>query len=202
MTIAHLLEEFGRGAENAVTGAALAAVSQDALETARLEAYEEGYKAGWDDAIGASKSENLQISADLSQNLRDLGFTYHEAVAHVTRSLGAVFEEMLAHFLPEAARLALAPKVQELIAELPLQPDTMPLVIAVAQDNLAVMERVAAQADHDTVDVVADADLTAGQVSLRFGTQEVALDFDTLLAELRTALATAFPDRAEEASHG
>jgi flagellar assembly protein FliH len=202
MSIAHLLEEFGNGMDPEMGGVGLAMLSTDAVETARLEAYEEGYKAGWDDAIGANTSEKLQLSADLSQNLRDMAFTYQEAVAHVTRTLGGVFDGMLTHFLPEAAKLALAPKVLEVIAELPLQPDTMPLTIAVAEENLKIMQKVALAVEHESVDVIEDPDLTGGQVSLRFGPQEVAVDFDALLDELREALAATLPTLPEEASHG
>ena len=202
MSIAHLLEEFGQGAQSALNSVALAADTSDVIETARLEAYEEGYKAGWDDAIGANTSESLQLSADLAQNLRDMAFTYQEAVAHVTGALNGVFEGMLGHFLPDVAKMALAPKVQAVIADLPLNADTMPLVIAVAGENLRVMEKVAGQADVDQVEVIEDPDLTTGQVSLRFGTQEVALDFDALLHELRAALDAALPTPSKEASHG
>lgn len=202
MTIAHLLEEFGRGAEHAVTSLGLTTVSPDMVEAARLEAYEEGYKAGWDDAIGANTAEHLQLAADLSQNLRDMAFTYHEAVTHVTKALGGVFDGMLTHFLPEAAQLALAPKVQEVIAALPIQSNSMPLTIAVADDNLRIMEKVAEATDHEAIEVVADGDLTAGQVSLRFGPQEVALDFDALLEELRLALAATLPNACKEAQNG
>lgn len=202
MSIAHLLEEFGRSAKPANEGLALSMVSPDVIENARLEAYEEGYKAGWDDAIGANTAEKLQLSADLAQNLRDMAFTYQEAVAHVTRSLGEVFDGMLTHFLPKAARIALAPKVLEVIADLPLDADTMPLVIAVAEENLAIMEKVAVGTGLETVDVVEDPDLTAGQVALRFGKQEIAVDFDALLDDLRTAIGTAVPAENQEASHG
>jgi len=202
MTIAHLLEEFGQAIDRVNGAGAAHLVSNDALEVARLEAYEEGYKAGWDDAVGANTSEHLQLSADLSQNLRDMAFTYQEAVAHVTKSLGGVFEGMLTHFLPEAAKIALAPKVLDVIADLPLGSDSMPLTLVVAEENLRIMEKVTAAADHEPISVEVDPDLTTGQVSLRFASQEVALDFDALLEDLRVALATALPESHKDVANG
>lgn len=204
MSIAHLLEEFGRVADFAVAAAAVTGMgaSNEAIETARLDGYEDGYKAGWDDAIGANTAEQLQLSADLSQNLRDISFTYQEAVTHVTTTLHGVFDGMLTHFLPEAAQLALAPKVREVISALPLSSDNMHVTLSVSEANLHVMEKIVGKIDHAHVDLQEDRDLTAGQVAIRFDNQEVALDFDALLDELRVALAAALPRDTEEVSHG
>jgi len=198
MTIAHLLEDLGHQGPDPIGGQMAPSDATDAIEAARLEAYEEGYKAGWDDAIGANTAEQLQLAADFSQNLRDLAFTYHEAVNHVTQTLGSILEGMLEHFLPEAARLALGPKVLETIADLPLSSETMPLGIAVAPENLRVMEKIVTQSDHKEIDVFTDKDLGPGQVFLRFGHQEVALDFDALLGDLRAALSATFSRSDEE----
>ncbi|WP_425039975.1 FliH/SctL family protein [Primorskyibacter sp. S187A] len=186
MSIAHLLEDFGDVIELASVSAPIA--SEEATEVLRLEAYEDGYKAGWDDAVGANQAEQMQVAADLAQNLRDMSFTYQEACTHVIGSLTNVFDAMFAQFLPELSRIAIAPKVAEELQKLPLNADDMRVVLSVAPDNIAIMKRLADRLKDIEVSVVEDRSLTAGQVQISFADGEMALDFDALLEELRDAI--------------
>ncbi|MDA7965210.1 MAG: ABC transporter ATP-binding protein, partial [Ruegeria sp.] len=68
MSIAHLLEDF-----TVQTGAgALHMLDDEALEEQRLAAFENGYGAGWDDAVQAQDQARGQLSAELSGALSDL----------------------------------------------------------------------------------------------------------------------------------
>lgn len=200
MSIAHLLEDFGSAIE--VPVALANAASGDAGESMRLEAYEDGYKAGWDDAVGANQAEQMQVAADLAQNLRDMSFTYQEACTHISQSLHGVFDAMMSLFLPEVARIALAPKVAEELGKLPLSSDDMQLVLSVSPESKPVLERLRSHMSDQELTFEEDPSLTAGQVLLGFGDKEVAVDFDALLEEMRGALETFSFELKSEAAHG
>mgnify|MGYP003515970463 CR=1 FL=1 len=55
-------------------------------QESRLEAYEQGYRAGWEDAAAAHAEDQRRIRVDLARSLQALGFTYQEARAHVLKS--------------------------------------------------------------------------------------------------------------------
>ena len=76
MSIAHLLEDFTLQAG----GGQLHVLDEDALEEQRLASFEQGYSAGWEDAVQAQEQSRGQVSAELAKSLEDMSFTYHEAV--------------------------------------------------------------------------------------------------------------------------
>ncbi|MGX9355917.1 hypothetical protein ACS3SW_12405 [Roseobacteraceae bacterium S113] len=201
MTIAHLLEDFGKGLEAAFSEAGLSN-NQEAQESVRLEAYEDGYKAGWDDAVGANQAEQMQVAADLAQNLRDMSFTYQEACTHVSKSLHGVFDAMMSLFLPEVARVALAPKVGEYLQSLPLNSDNMNVVLSVAPESKSVMARLVDMLPDIDCQILEDTALTAGQVVIGLGDGEVSIDFDALLQDMRATLEAFKYENQEEAAHG
>ena len=84
MSLLHLLEDFGgtRGAAGSHP-----APNDEEIETRRLAAFEEGYQAGWDDALHAHTQDRMRLTSDLAQNLLDMSFTYNEAYTHLFREL-------------------------------------------------------------------------------------------------------------------
>ncbi|MCH2163729.1 MAG: hypothetical protein MK098_03625 [Marinovum sp.] len=206
MSIAHLLEDFGPGAQTNIASPASSfrsvAADPDTAESIRLEAYEDGYKAGWDDAVGANTAEQMQVAADLAQNLRDMSFTYQEASAHISQSLHGVFDTMMDLFLPQIAKLALAPKVSEMLEGLPVGAEDMQVVLSVAPESQPVLKRLVEKSNHLDLQIEIDASLTGGQVVIGFADTEMSLDFDALLQDMRNALETYTRDTGKETAHG
>jgi len=113
MSITHMLEDFGetrRGTPLSIT--------ELSLEEERLEAFERGYQAGWDDCAKSQAEESRQITADLAQNLQDLTFTYEEAYASVMQALHPLLEQMTAAVLPRLARDSLVPRLVETVHDI------------------------------------------------------------------------------------
>lgn len=87
--------------------------SDETLETERLESFDKGYRAGWDDALKARSDDDDQRIQGLAQNLQDLSFTYHEAQSQLIASLGPLFEQITEKLLPTLARKSLGPHLVE-----------------------------------------------------------------------------------------
>ena len=76
------LEEFANAGPHSA-GAGGAGLTSDQADARAQASYETGYSAGWDDAVRAETEAHKRISAEFARNLQDLGFTFHEARAHV-----------------------------------------------------------------------------------------------------------------------
>lgn len=72
------------------------------LEEARLEAFEKGYKDGWDDALRAATRTQDQISNELAQAIQDASFNYVEARNSVISDLRSLASLTIQKILPDA----------------------------------------------------------------------------------------------------
>ena len=115
MSISHLLESFEAADRDDSRPISMSELS---LEEEKLEAFERGYKAGWDDAAKAQAEDKTRVTSDFANNLKDMAFTYHEAYGHLARALKPVLEQIVETVLPDIARKSLAPQIAELLNEL------------------------------------------------------------------------------------
>ena len=198
MSIAHLLEDFsGLG-----TGTPGRTMSEDMLEEYRLDAFENGYKSGWDDATHAHSESQASISSELAQNLRDLSFTYHEARDHLLGSLAPLFRGIVETMLPVLSEHSLASHVAQQLEEIARDRADCRVEIHVASANC---DKVRDILDPDLpMDIAVSGDTTLGdgQARMVFGTEEREIDITDIVDTIRSALAGANAPNPEEQAHG
>ena len=68
MIAADLYQDFGT---DSGAGAQAAPSTSDEFEEAKLQAFENGYQAGWDDLTKAQSNLELTISSTLATNLQE-----------------------------------------------------------------------------------------------------------------------------------
>lgn len=177
-------------------------VEADALEEERLEAFDKGYAAGWEDAAASQADDQARIRTDLARHLQSLGFTYHEARVHVLSALKPLLLQIVSRLLPEVARATLAPLVLESL---------MPLAESLAEQPVALMLNPAARPAVETLigqitglplELKEEPTLSEGQVYIRLGTEEVLVDLDRAVAEIATAVHDFFDLAEKEIQHG
>lgn len=173
-----------------------------ALEDARLAAYEQGYTAGWDDAVAAQSDNETRIRADLARNIQSLGFTYHEARVHVLRAIGPLLQEMVGRLLPEMAREALAPVVLETLMPLAEQMADAPVLLVLNPAARPAVEALLEQATGLPLTLTEEPTLGEGQVYLRLGDSETRIDLDHATAEIATVVRNFFGLAEKDASDG
>lgn len=171
----------GRGVPAEAAGSAASILAEDE----RLAAYEKGYAAGWEDAVAAQEGDALRLREDLSNNLRDLAFTFQEARAHVLRSLEPLLRAMVNRVLPEVARAAFGEAVAAEARAAAGAAATAPVEILVAPENVAAVEAALGNDPALPVRLVADPMLADGQARFRMGVEEGAFDQDALIAAIR-----------------
>jgi flagellar assembly protein FliH len=172
-------------------------------EEIRLESYERGYSAGWEDAVAAQANDQARIREDLAQNLRDLSFTYQEARAHVLRGLEPLLRGMVARVLPDLARETFGESVAAALRHEAEALAGAPITLTISPANRPAIEAALAKAEALPVTILEEPTFADGQAYFRMGEEERKLDMDAVLAAIR-ALVTDFLDSPElrNAAHG
>ncbi|SLN57959.1 hypothetical protein ROJ8625_02909 [Roseivivax jejudonensis] len=184
--LSDLLEDFGRPAPIRASGAG----ASEAEILAREErAYETGYRAGWDDAVRAQADDRERLGSEFAQNLRDLSFTYHEAYGHVLRAMSPLLEEIADTILPAALKDGFA---AHLVSELQSRSATLgglEVTVAVAPEQLPLVEPLVLRDVGFPVALVADASLEEGQADIRLSDSESRVDLTDIADTIREAIA-------------
>jgi flagellar assembly protein FliH len=198
MVLALTLEEFSQarpvpdeGGKGASSG----------LEV-KAEGFEEGYKAGWDDATKAAEAENQRLNAELARNLQNLGFTYHEARSHMVRTVEPVLRLLVEKILPRAVTATVGERIlQEIQPFIEESLDAPVEIFASPSESATVEDRVSRLATFPVV-VTPETSLAEGQVHLRLGKSEKQLDGSASLARIAEAIEAILNANQPGAEHG
>ena len=184
------------------TSSGMVVTQVSAIEDAKLTAYEQGYKAGWDDAATAQAENQTAIRADLARNLQQLSFTYQEARAQILKALEPLLEEMVNRLLPETARETLAPMVLEQVMPLAEELADQPVTLVLNPSVRAAIESLIAEATGLPMAIEEEPTLPEGQVYIRLGGTEAQVDLSRVTTEIAAAVRGFFSLAEESASHG
>lgn len=184
MQISDLLEDFGTPESEKIIG-----LSDEELETLRLESFEEGYKAGWDDAAQAQANDQRNLASVFAQNLLDLSFTYNEAYSHLIKGLKPLLMDVTNKVLPEIMQATIGQRIaEELTKTVNSIKGASEVVIHVPPDSHQAVEDLLAQDFSFPVSVRADASLLPGQAQLSFEDGELEINLDELIIEIQSAI--------------
>lgn len=172
------------------------------MEGQRLEAFENGFKAGWEDAIKAKTDESAQISSSLSQHLQDLSFTYHEASGHMLDAISPLLNEMVNVLLPEIARATIGAHIVEQLKELAKEIGTIEVQVAVSAENVATLSDLLSEDFGFPISVIEDDTLAAEQADIRFGSTEKQIDLGDLVTSVTEAVAGFAHDNRRKLANG
>ncbi|MCB2115644.1 MAG: flagellar biosynthesis protein [Rhodobacteraceae bacterium] len=178
-------------------------MQREELEEARLASYDQGYNAGWEDAVAAQDSEVTRLRSDLGRNLQDLSFTYHEAHSHVLRTLEPLLHDMVVKVLPTIARDSLGQIVLEHLRPLAREMSGAPMTVVAHPDNRALLETLLLTEAPLPLAFEEEASLGEGQVHLKLGEIEHRVDLDGVIAAIAAAVSGFFRiEKQEERRHG
>jgi len=167
-------------------------VEQTAVEEAKVASFEQGYSAGWDDAVAAQQGDQTRIRADLARNLQSLSFTFQDARSHVLQSLRPLIVEMINRLLPEVARESLAPTVLEALMPIADDLSDAPLTLVLNPAVRPQVEELVTQATGLPLVIEEEPSLPEGQVYIRFGQIETKVDLDQVTADIAAAVRAFF----------
>ncbi|WP_136443233.1 ABC transporter ATP-binding protein [Pacificoceanicola onchidii] len=199
--LTQIFEDFGEQRQSPASESA-PAIDEADLEGQKLDAFENGFKAGWDDAIKAQANESAQLSSALSQHLQDLSFTYHEASNHMVDAVSPLLNEMINVLLPEMAKATIGVHLFEKIKEMTKEIGSVDVNIAVSPENVSVVNEVLSEELGFPVIVVADDTLSDEQADIRFGSTEKQIDLGDLVASVKEAVAGFTHDNRRKLANG
>lgn len=215
MSRALFLEEFDDAASDAAvidlsdgfsTGGRLAGQTPPPPQlqvTAESDAaYERGYQAGWDDCEQRQQADRSAVGAELARNVQELGFTYHEARAHVLSGIEPLLRTLVAKVLPDLVTATLGQSiVEELVAIAETAADA-PLTILVSPESHDMVAGFMDGATALPYRLVSEPTLGEWQVFFRLGDHERQLDMTELLGRITDRL-SAFTDQNQKVlKHG
>ncbi len=174
----------------------------EALEDEKLQAFEAGYQAGWDDATKAQSDEREKVTAELGQNLLDMSFTYHEALSKLTISLEPAMRQIVEKLLPEMVRNALGAHILEQVQAMLNDQLKRPVEIVVNPKNIETVERIVGSKLSEPFEIAGETSLGEGQAFVRIGDGERQVDLDTVITELSNAVEAFFHETSQESADG
>ena len=195
------LEEF-ENTPNTALAAPVNRITHEDLDAQVSAAYEQGYTAGFEDAVRQEGEARQHITAELARNLQDLGFTFHEARIHVLRGLEPLLDAIAEAFLPALAAEAVGPVLREEImtmAEHAADREVL-LLVPVGQEDVVttILEGQATL----PIRIVEEPSLGPGQALLRTDKLERAVDLDDLVTKVRAAIQGLYTQLQGELAHG
>ncbi|WP_424985490.1 hypothetical protein [Microbulbifer sp. S227A] len=199
MAIAHLLEDFSviDRPEQATTE-----MSDGAVEDIRLASFEQGYTAGWDDALRVQSEDKTRALAALAQNLEDFSFTYQEALAQMTKAVEPVFRALLQQVLPEALRESVGGQIVEQCLALARDQVEQPVVLVVPTGTGAALKPILQKELPMQLAIRESAEIAPGQFQLRIGESEREIDTAQLLASLTGSVDAFYHTLTEDSLYG
>jgi hypothetical protein len=158
-------------------------------EKLRENAYEQGYAAGWQDALEHMRNEDELRNIAAQEALQAIGFSYNEAHQALVGSFLALIQAMLEKLLPEAAHLALpvflSAELEALVAQ-NTRAEVQLICAPGARDRLAELVASCAQIK---IELVEEPSFSESQLLLRLDSQEREIDLSGLLHKMREIFA-------------
>lgn len=171
-------------------------------EAAKIASYEQGYAAGWEDSTAATARLKDTVSADFSHNLQELSFTYHEAHGQILRAMEPLLRELVIRFLPEMAKLTLAPLIVEKCLEVAGCLANVPVEIVISPINRPALDVLIADGSSLPVSIIEETTMAEGQADIRFSGTETRLDINDALVDAISAVDAFFYTEKRIQEHG
>lgn len=167
-------------------------VPMERVEDQKLQAFEDGYQAGWTDAEVNHATEQKNMGAEFIVALRDLSFSYQEALASLNRGLKPMFEQIIGTLLPQTIKIALRAHVVEQLIELAGTQSGARITLRVSKENIEMIEELLEDVELKTpISLLPDEHLSAQQIFVALDMHEKEINLDAVCLEITNAM-TAF----------
>ncbi len=194
MSITHLLEDFGQ--TQPAQGTLSFTSDHDELAT-----FDQGYQAGWDDAVKAKAEERTHISANLATNMQDLSFTFNEALGAMSQTSHKVIEEIVATILPDLAMASLAQSIIGQLQEMAENSHEHLAVISVSPNDQERLKSLISANTALPLEMSVDPTLSDGQVQISIGQRERQIDITEVQDGIAQAISGYFHELNKETQY-
>lgn len=189
-SLSHLYSDFGKlDARSAASPKKEnAPLAEDQVADVKLAAFEEGYKAGWEDALQARDGEDERLSEALIQRFEDLSFTYQEAHSKLASAMNPLLARFVTKLLPETIGPALNAQLVHQISEMINTQSENSIEVAVSPEMKQRVEALLADRLNIPFAVAGEPALTSGQAYIRVNETEREINLDEVLKGISEAV--------------
>lgn len=198
-SIGHLYTEFSSFQSERGMDAPLV---DQAVQDARLEGFEAGYQAGWDDAVKARSDEGDRLTDDFVQTVQDFSFTYHEAYSKLSDSMQPLMTRFVTSVMPEVAKDGLYVQLADQIKNLVDTQSENAIAIAVSPQRKELISQILRNKVGVPFAIEEEPSLSNGQFYLRVSQQEREIDIDSVVEEVRNSINAFFQSSSKEVGYG
>jgi flagellar biosynthesis/type III secretory pathway protein FliH len=193
MTIATIFEDFSQ--DPVLNGKGSSSVEE-------LEAYETGYKAGWEDAKLAHQTSKSHLSTALIKNVEQIQFSAAEIRAETLGRLNCVLTEVFEKLFPALRQESLRGLLEEELSQLLHQHATNDIELIVSPDDQSVLSTLIEETDDlKSIRIAARPDLTPGQAFVCFGNQKSKVDVQHAVSHIRETVLPLLTNPPREQAH-
>jgi flagellar assembly protein FliH len=157
---------------------------QPEAETVGLDAFDQGYRSGWDDCIANETEERRRIGADLGAALSEIALTAETVRRELLASIAPVLDGIAAQLLPRMAAEAVAPILVEEIRTIVSAQGPVALEVLASPQKCTSIEALIQASTELAVTVVPEPAYAEGQVSIRFADQRRDIDLSDAAARM------------------
>ena len=170
-------------------------------EEQRLAIFEQGYSAGWEDALAAQARNTQVASEEFANNLNDLSFTYQEAVQHVVAGLVPFFEALAETLVPDALDAGFVQRIARQLSEAVGVNGAAEVKVRCSPSRQPLLSSALPTLIDMPVSVVTDAAFQDDAVSIDFETSQRHFDLSELSDHVRQSIdAFAFQTKKDRAN--
>ncbi|WP_299147341.1 hypothetical protein [uncultured Tateyamaria sp.] len=198
MSAAHLFQDFGTIRP---TTASKSLLSVEDIEELKLQAFENGYQAGWEDAIKAQSDTLTHVSSGLASSLQAASFEYHELRAAMTASVQTIMAQVTRKVLPLIAQHSLGAHIEDVILDAARKSLDRPIELAIAPANEEAVRAALSDNVPAPFEIVPDDLMAPTQVVLRLGNREVEVDLDRVVADITNEISTFFETQTPQVTN-
>lgn len=171
-------------------------------EETKLVAFEQGYSAGWEDAI-AAQSENTRVATqEFAKTISDISFTYHEAVAHVQKELIPVLDAILTQIVPQTLDASFIGLVIEKLNDIALERAEVPVLVTCSPYRRVLLEQTLSGIAGVKVRLMTDPAFAQDAVSLGFDESESHMDLSDIAEHLVREVEAYSHSLGKDVTHG
>lgn len=183
-------------------GSILTVWPDDDEAEAGLSFFEDGYKAGWDDALAANETDPAWAASQISQCLQDMAFTHREAYVSLNSAIKPLIEKIIEKLLPEMARKTMGAHIFGEISKLMDLRSENSVEITVAPENLDSCREIFESLAGVPFTLGPDPSLSTGQAYLRVNQTEREINLSAVLNGIDEALVAFYEQTKEKIKNG
>jgi len=196
MTVSHRYRDFGTRPKQPQKPADQEHL--ELIEEQKLQSFEEGYRAGWDDAVKAEAEDSARLNGEFAQNLQDIGFTYHEAVTKLSTALDPILTSMVERVLPRISQGTLSFHIVDQLKEIAEQALGEPIKIVLSPANEEIINSLPSTYLPEQFALKPDVSLADDEVFIQLGILERQIDFEPVIDGVSKATEAFFHEIKEQ----